>query len=52
MVFQASVFSQPFMKEYEDWREKHLSLTFKETKTHLSGHMKIQILAAVINDKL
>lgn len=40
------------MKENEDWRENHLLLTFKKIKMHLSGHMKIQNVAAVTNDKL
>lgn len=29
IVFQARVFSQALMNEYEDWREKHLLVTFK-----------------------
>lgn len=48
IVFQAGVFSQPLMKEYEDWKAPLSNL--QKSKMHLSGYMKIHILAAVTND--
>lgn len=48
IVFQAGVFSQPLMKEDEDWKVPLSNL--QKTKMHLSGYMKIQILATVTND--